>query len=68
MAKLSTVTRKSLPTTEFALPGQRKDPIPDKSHAKAALTMGMRDESPADKAQIRAAVRKKYPGMMGGDK
>ena len=66
MAKLTSSTRNSLPSSDFVFPKQRKDPIEDASHAKAALTMGMRDQSPSGKAKIRATVRKKYPGMLGG--
>lgn len=33
MGLLSTNTRKQLPSDEFGLPGSRKYPMPDKSHA-----------------------------------
>lgn len=66
MAKLKAKKRNALPSSEFALPGKRKDPIPDRSHAKAALTMGMRGASPAEKSEIRAAVHKKFPGVGEG--
>ena len=36
MAKLKTSTRNSLPASEFGLPGSRKYPMPDKSHAANA--------------------------------
>lgn len=36
MAKLTTATRKSLPKAEFGLPGSKKYPMPDKSHAANA--------------------------------
>ena len=67
MAKLDTKERKALTTSKFALPAQRKDPIPDKSHARAALTMGMRDASPSEKAEIRSNVHKDFPSV-GKDK
>ena len=38
MAKLSTSERKALPSSTFAGPG-RSFPIPDKSHARAALML-----------------------------
>ena len=66
MAKLTTKARKALPSSAFVFPGKRKDPIQDASHAHAALTMGMRDQSASGKAKIRSAVRRKYPGMMSG--
>jgi hypothetical protein len=36
MAKLDTEDRKSLPTKEFAEPGERAYPIEDKAHARNA--------------------------------
>lgn len=33
MAKLTTKKRKALPKTSFGLPGERKYPMPDRSHA-----------------------------------
>lgn len=36
MAKLSTAARKKIPTKEFGLPGERKYPMPDRSHAANA--------------------------------
>jgi hypothetical protein len=36
MADLTTKKRKSLPKSEFGMPGERKYPMPDKSHAANA--------------------------------
>lgn len=36
MAKLTTKKRKKIPKKEFGLPGSRKYPMPDKSHAANA--------------------------------
>ncbi len=36
MAKLTTARRKSLPKSDFGLPGSRSYPMPDKAHAKNA--------------------------------
>ena len=36
MAKLSSAARKHIPKAEFGLPGSRKYPMPDKSHAANA--------------------------------
>jgi len=36
MAKLTTAKKKAEPKQEFGLPGQRKYPMPDKSHARNA--------------------------------
>jgi hypothetical protein len=62
MAKLSAAQRRKLPAKDFAL-GKGKEPINDRSHAEAALTMGMRNKSPEQKARIRAAVHRKYPDL-----
>jgi hypothetical protein len=36
MAKLTTARRKKIPKSEFGLPGEKKYPMPDKSHAANA--------------------------------
>ncbi len=36
MAKLSTKSRDKLPKSDFGLPGEKKYPMPDKSHARNA--------------------------------
>ncbi len=36
MAKLTTKQRKKIPKGEFGLPGEKKYPMPDKSHARNA--------------------------------
>ena len=36
MAKLTTKERKAVPKKEFGLPGEKKYPMPDKSHAANA--------------------------------
>jgi hypothetical protein len=59
MAELKSSTRDKLPESKFGLPGSRKYPMPDKSHAanaKARATQ-MVDKgklSPASAARIRA--------------
>ena len=65
MAKLSSAARKALPKSTFALPGQRAYPIEDASHARNALSRVSQFGDPSEKDKVRAAVRKKYPGMMG---
>lgn len=71
MAKLNAADRKSLPTSDFAVPSKAKTakgkaksgsyPIPDESHAKNALA---RSSGKPVAAKVRAAVEKKYPGMV----
>lgn len=63
MAKLPYKKRKSLPKTSFAIPSQRKYPIHDRAHAANALARVSAFGTPAEKAQVRSAVKKKYPTM-----
>ena len=63
MAKLSSSARNSLPKTSFAEPGKRAYPINDASHARNALARVSQFGSPAEKAQVRAAVSRKFPGI-----
>lgn len=72
MAKLSMKSRKALPATAFALPGKGKGPggkgagsypIPDKSHARNALSRVSQHGSSAEKATVRAKVKAKFPGI-----
>lgn len=75
MAKLSASQRKNLPKTSFAVPGKARTaagkaaggsyPIPDRSHAQNALA---RSAGKPVEAQVRAAVKKKYPDMVAPKK
>ena len=62
MAKLDAAERNSLPSKSFALPGRRY-PINDASHGRAALSRVSANGTPAEKAKVRAAVRRKFPDM-----
>lgn len=66
MAKLDAKERKALPTKDFAGPG-RSYPINDPNHARNALSRVSQFGSPAEKAEVRAKVHAKYPGI-GKDK
>ena len=71
MARLSAKARKALPKSDFAVNSKAKTPsgkakggsypIPDRSHAQNALA---RSAGKPVAAQVRAAVAKKYPGMV----
>lgn len=63
MAKLSSADRKALPAKSFAEPGKRKYPIEDEAHARDALSRVARNGTPAEKAKVKAAVKKKYPSI-----
>lgn len=63
MAKLSTATRKRIPASEFGLPGSRKYPMPNRSHAidaKARATQMVKvgKLSPDSAAKIRAKANR----------
>ena len=70
MAKLTTKKRNALPKIDFAIParnGQRaKYPIPDKSHARNALSRVAANGTPAEKRAVRRAVARKFPGIKQG--
>ncbi len=59
MAKLTAKGRAAIPTKNFAGPG-RSYPIQDRSHAVNALA---RSSGKPVAARVRAAVKRKYPGI-----
>lgn len=63
MAKLTAKARKAIPTGEFAEPKGRKYPIENASHARNALARVSQHGTSSEKAQVRAAVHRKYPNM-----
>jgi hypothetical protein len=70
VAKLSAAQRKKIPTSSFAVPSKAKTasgkatsgsyPINDAAHARNALA---RSSGKPEAAQVRAAVKRKYPNM-----
>lgn len=65
MSQLTAATRKAIPTGKFALPGRRY-PIEDASHARNALARVSQHGSGEEKAEVRAKVHRKYPGIGKG--
>lgn len=63
MAKLTSKQRGNLSKSTFAIPSERKYPIPDRSHGQNALARSA-NKSPKVKAEVRAAVARKYPGLV----
>lgn len=64
MAKISTKTRSALPKSDFGLPGSRKYPMPDASHARVAKSRASQQYnagnlSASAKAKIDAKANKK---------
>ena len=63
MAKLTTKQRNQLKSSSFVFPKSRSYPINDRSHARAALSMVAAHGTPREQSRVRAAVRRKYPGI-----
>jgi hypothetical protein len=63
MAKLSSAERNALSPKSFAEPGKRKYPIENEAHARNALARVAQSGTPAEKAKVKAAVKKKYPSI-----
>lgn len=63
MAILSAAKRKKLPTQDFAVPSQRAYPVNDPNHARAALEMVSKYGTGEEKQQVKAKVKKKFPGI-----
>ncbi len=64
MAKeLTAKDRKKLSKKSFALPGKRKYPIPDKAHARNALARVAQNGTEAEQKKVKAAVKKRFPGI-----
>jgi hypothetical protein len=62
MAVLTAAARKRIPTGSFAL-GGRRYPIHDKAHARNALARVSQHGTPSEKATVRAAVHRRFPGI-----
>lgn len=56
MTKLTAKTRNKLPAKDFALPGERKYPVQDKSHAQNAKARASQMEK---KGKISASTKSK---------
>jgi hypothetical protein len=74
MARLTAKARQKLPSSSFALPGKGTGasgkgsgsyPIPDRGHAKAALSRVAQHGTPAEKATVKAKVKARF-GMGNG--
>jgi hypothetical protein len=63
MARLTTKGRRRLRSGSFALPKSRKYPIHDRAHARNALARVAQHGTAAQKRAVRAAVRRRYPGI-----
>lgn len=73
MSKLSSKSRNKLPKSDFGLPGERKYPMPDKNHARAAKSRASEMEnkgmlSPSSKERIDAKANRILDGGERGSK
>ena len=77
MAILRAADRRRLKSSEFALPGKGEGkngkgsgsyPIPDKAHARAALSRVAQHGTADEKATVRRKVAAKFPGLGKGKK
>jgi hypothetical protein len=59
----SSKDRKQLSKKSFALPGKRKYPIPDKTHARNALARVAQHGTSAEQKKVREAVKKRFPSI-----
>jgi len=50
-------------TSTFAIPERRAYPINDRSHARNALSRVSQHGTDKEKARVRAAVKRRYPGI-----
>jgi hypothetical protein len=63
MARLTAKARANIPQKEFAVPSKDGGAYPIDTRQRAATALGLvgMHGSPAEKAQVRGAVAKKYP-------
>lgn len=59
--------RDDLKDSDFALPDERKYPIPDESHARNALARVAQNGTQEEQKTVRRAVEKRYPGIGSDD-
>jgi hypothetical protein len=63
VARLTPEARDALPDSDFALPAERRYPIQNEGHARNALARVSEYGTPAEKVQVRGAVRRRYPDI-----
>ncbi|MCQ8831772.1 hypothetical protein [Streptomyces malaysiensis] len=67
--KMTAKRRKRLPKSSFGVPSKRKYPLDTKGRARNALARVAQHGSSSQKAQVRKAVRRRYPSIaVGGRK
>jgi hypothetical protein len=67
--KMTAKKRRSLPKSSFGVPSKRKYPLDTKGRARNALARVSQHGTSNEKAQVRKAVKRKYPSIaVGGRK
>ncbi len=66
--KLTYAKKKRMRSSSFALPKERKYPIPDLIHARNALARVSANGTEKEKAIVRRKVYKKFPSLRPGRK
>lgn len=61
--KMTAARRKRMKPSSFGIPSKRKYPLDTKSRARNALSRVAQHGSSKEKAQVRRAVRRKYPSI-----
>jgi hypothetical protein len=61
--KLTAKARGNLNRNAFVFPGKRAYPINDPNHARNALARVSQYGTSSQKAAVRSAVKRKYPGI-----
>ena len=59
--------RNKLKAESFAMPDQRKYPIPDIEHARNALARVAQHGTAEEQKKVRTAVEKRYPSLKNDD-
>lgn len=55
--------RSKMKPSSFAMPTEKRYPINDMAHARNAIARVGQHGSPAEKAKVYAAVKRKYPAL-----
>lgn len=70
--RLTAKARQRMPRSDFALPGKSEGPkgagsgsypIPDRNHARSALSRAAANASPSEQVTIRRKVNSKFPDL-----
>lgn len=66
--KMTAKRRRSLPKSSFGVPSTRKYPLDTRGRARNALARVAQHGTNSEKAQVRRAVRRRFPAIAVGDK